>query len=269
MAQNDDRYIPRVPNNLNEVADLLRDIWEVLHALEGRIGPISLRDDLSVMGGVTATGDLSTNVTTDGSVELDNYLQINERVFDSTGALTPAVAPVGSSRIYQDPTSDTLKVSQNGAAYTDLLVAAPTLPSQTCRVYRNAGTAIAHGGTVTMAFNTERWDTDGMHDNAVNNSRITINTAGKYEIGASIEVSNSGTTMWVFVGILRNGATYVVAQAPTVVGNTGYVSLSCVIDGVVGDYYEVIVFQSNTGSAGETIVAAAQLSPEFWAIRIQ
>lgn len=137
--------------------------------------------------------------------------------------------------------------------------------SHTCRVYRNAATSIAHNIPVTLSFNTERWDVGAMHDTATNPSRITIQTAGKYAIGGSVEVSNSGTTMWVFVGILRNGTTYVVTQAPSVVGQTAYVSLETVIDGVVGDYYELLVYQYNSGSATESIASAGERSPEFWA----
>lgn len=268
MAQNDDRYIPRVPNNLNEVADLLRDIWEVLHALEGRVGPISLRDDLSVMGGVTATGDLETNVTTDGSVELDNFIQINERVFDAEGVLTPTVSSVGSSRIYMNPLTDKLLVSENGGAYTNLVPTIPTLPSEACRITNSIATTLADSTLTALSFDTERYDTAALYSGGAP-TRITIPTAGIYNIGSCIQYAFN-TTGYRFNGIRLNGANFLAAQLqlPVTTAATGTdITLNVQWQFSVGDYVELMAFQNSGG--GLDVTKAADFSPEFWATRIQ
>lgn len=270
MALNDDRYIPPTPNSLQEVQELLRDLWETVHTLEGRVGDISLRANLNVAGSITSTGDLSTNLTTDGSVELDNFLQINERVFDKEGTLVPEVSSVGSSRIYMDPTLDKLQVSENGGAYTDLVQGAPTLPSQSCRVYKDTSTSLPHDTSVTVSFNQERWDTDSMHDNSTNPSRITIQTTGKYILGASIHIAAGADAIHAHITIRRGGTTVVTAQSSVALaGLTRQLSLDTLIDGVIGEYYEVVVYQFSYGAATNTLSSIAEYSPEFWAIRVQ
>src|SRR3990172_5768886 len=58
-----------------------------------------------------------------------------------------------------------------------------------------------------ITFETEVYDTDQMHDNVVNNSRITIQTAGKYHYGANILWSAPGAAGTVDMEVLLNAAT--------------------------------------------------------------
>ena len=45
--------------------------------------------------------------------------------------------------------------------------------------YHNAAQSINTASETTLALNSERWDTDSIHDTAVNNSRLTCVTPGK------------------------------------------------------------------------------------------
>lgn len=63
----------------------------------------------------------------------------------------------------------------------------------------NEGAKVTHSEAQTapsktqhvLIFDTELWDTDGIHDNAVNNSRLTCRTAGKYLVICNIAVGDS------------------------------------------------------------------------------
>lgn len=135
-------------------------------------------------------------------------------------------------------------------------------PSFRCR--HNAGQSIAHNGTVTVAFNTDVWNIGDMHSTTTNNSRATVRIPDKYALGTTIEVSNSGTSMSVFIGIIRNNTTYVVASEVYHPGTTAFMNVHTIVSAVAGDYFEVIVFQSNSGAATETISATQERGAQFW-----
>jgi hypothetical protein len=134
-----------------------------------------------------------------------------------------------------------------------------------CRVYHNANQSIAHFSSVVAAFNSERYDTDAMHDIATNNSRITINTAGLYVVTFSGEMASAADYTWIQVLIRLNGTTAIAAQ--TLQGNAGgfvqQISLSTQYKFAAANYIEVVLFHANGASAARNLNAAGNLSPEF------
>lgn len=56
-----------------------------------------------------------------------------------------------------------------------------------CDVTHNANQSISDATPTILAFNTETSDTTAMHDTAVNNSRITVATAGVYALHANVQ----------------------------------------------------------------------------------
>ncbi len=65
-------------------------------------------------------------------------------------------------------------------------------------VYHNATQSIPNGTNTILAFNSERYDRSSntastMHDNAVNNSRVTPNAAGIYQVNLSVEFAAQAT----------------------------------------------------------------------------
>lgn len=59
-----------------------------------------------------------------------------------------------------------------------------------CFVYSNASQLFTSGFFDTMLFEKELFDGDNLHDNATNNSRITIKESGFYLIYAQVETDN-------------------------------------------------------------------------------
>jgi hypothetical protein len=114
-----------------------------------------------------------------------------------------------------------------------------------------------------VAFDTERYDTDAIHDNATNNSRLTCKTAGKYEIGGRgrFDLNNVG---WRHLLLKLNGATDLDRDVKPNHGGVVFeplkVGATCQL--AVNDYVQLFVFQ-DTG-AGLGFMKADAESPEFW-----
>ncbi len=77
---------------------------------------------------------------------------------------------------------------QSIKAYVDGVVSAIS-----CRAYHNAGQSIPNSVPTALSLNSERWDTDGIHDNVTNNSRLTCKTAGYYSIMAAVDFTSNNT----------------------------------------------------------------------------
>jgi hypothetical protein len=115
-----------------------------------------------------------------------------------------------------------------------------------CKLYDSgAGQAISSATASTVTWNSERFDTDGFHSTSSNTGRITIPSgkAGKYSFTAFGSWS-TGTTGLRSLSIYKNGADFspvnvtASAQYPTT-------QVTTIDNAIVGDYYEVVVYQNN------------------------
>jgi hypothetical protein len=133
-----------------------------------------------------------------------------------------------------------------------------------CRVYRTTNQLIATATNTIIAFDAERYDTDNIHDNVTNNSRLTCRTAGKYLITANLGFGTTaaGTRQ---LSIYLNGATYLgLVSSPSNSGADGpYMHVSCVQDLAVGDYVEVLVYQTSGAGLNVLTAVSQQYTPEF------
>lgn len=136
------------------------------------------------------------------------------------------------------------------------------------RVYNDAAIDPAPGNWVTLTFNTERSDTDGMHSTVTNTSRLTVPTggAGLYLIGGSVEFDYTPLVdprILAGLQILLNGTTVIARTA-----FSGYTSIDSALvvttayPLIVGDYIELQVIINEDVN----VKAASNYSPEFWAI---
>lgn len=124
---------------------------------------------------------------------------------------------------------------------------------------------VTSGVLLALEFDTERYDTDGMHD-AGSNTRLTCQVAGKYLIKAQVRFS-SNSNGYRYAQLRLNGATEIgqVAIGANPSEDTVIVT-STIKDLAVADYVEVVAYQ-NSGSTLQ-VEKAADSSPEFMAIRI-
>lgn len=130
------------------------------------------------------------------------------------------------------------------------------------RVYHNAAQAIANGGGV-VAYNSERFDNDVIHDTATNNSRLTCKTAGAYLIGATGEFAASAAGVRE-LQIRVNGATVIdVQRGPNHgAGLVARLEVTTLYEFAVNDYVEVVAYQDSGGNLN--LNSGANYTPEFW-----
>ena len=110
--------------------------------------------------------------------------------------------------------------------------------------------SLTNNTLTALTFNAELYDTDGFHDNATNNTRITIpaGLGGKYLVNGTVIYNTNGTGSRL-AQLHKNGATIndgadVIGNASTYVGNI----FSCVVSLVATDYLELIVRQTSGGA---------------------
>lgn len=136
-----------------------------------------------------------------------------------------------------------------------------------CRVYKS--TAFTHNSTgnwLTVTFDSERFDTQGIHSTVTNTDRLTIPTSwgGLWFVGASMNwAANSTGSRFARI---RVNATTEIAEAGGV--NTGAslgvpITFSTVYRMSVGDYFTLDAYQNSGGSLD--VNAQTNYSPEFWA----
>lgn len=137
-----------------------------------------------------------------------------------------------------------------------------------CRVYNSGNISVVTGGSGTaLTFDSERWDTDGMHSTSSNTGRITATRAGQYIITAHVRFAANGTGARSLL-IRLNGTTFIAnAFYPAVAGgdNTD-VSVATLYQLAASDYVEVVAYQSSGGALNA--LASGNFSPEFAIARI-
>lgn len=134
------------------------------------------------------------------------------------------------------------------------------------RVYHNLDQSIPNITYTALALNTERYDTDSIHDNVANNSRLTCKTAGKYLIVANIRIVAGGAAGARTLVIRLNGVTQIGRTSISASNLTFLRSVSTIYDLAVDDYVEVEVYQNSGGALDVTV--NANYSPEFMMQRI-
>ncbi|MBI4637673.1 MAG: hypothetical protein HY727_15150 [Candidatus Rokubacteria bacterium] len=135
------------------------------------------------------------------------------------------------------------------------------------RAYHNADQAITTATETALALNSERYDTDGIHDTVTNNSRLTCQTAGKYLI-VGIARFKEHATGQRRLSIQLNGVTVIArATEPTNSGTAvTELAVATVYDLAATDYVELIAYQDSGGNLN--VESVGNHSPEFMMHRL-
>ena len=163
--------------------------------------------------------------------------------------------------------NDQVMLVYDGSNWTDIVVSTAAAPAgnvdKGAHVYDSANQSVANLTEVTLTFDMEAFDTDGIHDTSTNSSRLTCKTAGKYLIWFHGGWSN-GTALRAFY-LIKNGAATSVANTQVLwyldTSKQSWEEIFTVLDLAVNDYMEVVVYQESGGSL--TIIANDPLSPRF------
>lgn len=129
-----------------------------------------------------------------------------------------------------------------------------------CRVYNTADITVGTAGALT--FDSERYDTGGLHSTASDQGRLTATRSGVWRIFACVLVdTNTASDTWAYVGLRVNGTTYIGYEQNTsnaAIANPYFmVSTEYYLNS--GDYVEVI---AGAGNAGAKAKAFGNYTPE-------
>lgn len=138
----------------------------------------------------------------------------------------------------------------------------PNIPS--ARVYHSVNQSIENNIETILSFNSERFDTDSIHDNVTNNSQLTCKTAGKYFISASIRFAYNTTGIRILR--LATNTSLIASELRNAPSDVCEMTISTLCDLAVNDYVVVKVYQ-NSGAALD-IVSIGAFSPEFMMVRM-
>ncbi len=139
----------------------------------------------------------------------------------------------------------------------------------TCRVRNNAPIDPAVGAWVTLTFNTELWDTNGMHSTLANTSRLTVpaNGDGIYAIAGNALFDTSavgGDTRYYGIRVRIGGATTLTQFGPAEFTMNTYdmaLHISAQYSLVATNYVELQIFTT----WDLDILSAGTYSPAFGA----
>ncbi len=134
------------------------------------------------------------------------------------------------------------------------------------RVYNSTAKSIPSGSFVVITFDSERYDTDNIHDNSTNNSRLTCKTAGVYLISFCGELPAASTGRAV-AKIQVNGGTNICMMS-NILTSLGPIRMnpSSIYTLNVNDYVEVFVYQESGGTLN--LAATSDYTPSFMMQRI-
>lgn len=129
-------------------------------------------------------------------------------------------------------------------------------------VYNSAAISVADSTFVAMTFDSERYDTDGIHSTGSNTERLTAVTSGKYAGVASIQFA-SNSVGYRTIGIYHSGVGGYIASAwqPAVNGNV--TALVCPFQYQInaGEWVRVDAFQTSGGALN--VVQQTAYSPQM------
>lgn len=113
-----------------------------------------------------------------------------------------------------------------------------------CQVYQATGQTFTNGAAAAaVTFDAETYDSDGMHDNVTNNSRITFVTAGTYILHVYTDLP--AATYTVYTVTLRINGTTSIRTLAFVNPAGGFIRFTIERAFSASDYLEVLLTQTS------------------------
>ena len=112
------------------------------------------------------------------------------------------------------------------------------------RAWQSVAQTIATGTVTALTFTNEDVDTEGIHSQVTNTSRMTIVSAGRYRVIAGCGIAGNATGTRT-LRITKNGATIAAVRLPGNATAAQIMQLTEEILCVAGDYIEVTIQQDS------------------------
>ena len=113
-------------------------------------------------------------------------------------------------------------------------------------------TSLTAAVATSVAFATEDYDDDNMHDTVTNNTRLTARRAGRYEINGAVAFTFNATgrraVQYGLNGLPINGSQTLIQAVTTGSGVTQVTGRQLYVTLAIGDYVELMGFQDSGGA---------------------
>ena len=115
--------------------------------------------------------------------------------------------------------------------------------------YKSAAQSLTTATYTLVTFNTENFDTDSIHDNSSNTSRMTIPSGkgGKYLVTGQLLFATNSTGIRI-CEILKNGSNVTYIQVQPATTDATSLLINWVVNCVATDYIEVRAYQDTGGA---------------------
>jgi hypothetical protein len=184
--------------------------------------------------------DTYSQTVSDGRFIKNTLTTTTGDIIYASAANTPARLAIGS-------TDQVLKVSGGIPAWG----AAPAASFVGCSIY-NSSTTFANNTATALDFDTEEFDTDAFHSTTTNKSRMTIPSgkAGKYLVIGRISFAANATGLRQ-ARINKNGNIQALSSMSAFAGGGNNITVSGIFNTSVGDYLDLVAYQTSGGTLGQ------------------
>lgn len=259
------------PGDVDAALDQLAERVDDLENAGGGSLTVKEADGTPTVAGVTTivvtngtlTDDTGGQVTLDFGSAATDGAAIHDNVSGEISAITEKETPVNA---------DLLLIEDSDASYAKKYIEIGNLPAsgggytEGARAYNNANISINNDSSTTLTFNSERWDTDTIHDTGSNTSRLTCKTTGVYLISATIDFASNANGRRQIWFVVDGTTTIAMTNVPAINGANVRLSLTTIYSLTADQYVEAVVYQSSGGALNVTV--QANWSPEFMMQRI-
>lgn len=184
---------------------------------------------------------------------------IGTHVFNSqaTGDILYASSATQLSRVAIGATGKVLTVSGGIPAWVGAIGA---------RVSNSGALVIPTATWTELTFDTELWDTDGIHSTVSNTGRLTCVTAGKYLIIAQAYFDANATGARQYRIVHSTATDIALSMAGLTSQNFAAILLPTIWDMAAAEYVTYQVYQNSGGNLN--IAADPYSSPQFMMVRL-
>jgi hypothetical protein len=238
----------QMPTSTDLVTDLPADFEVFGQAVDTSLIDLKGGTTGQILSKTTNTDMDFTWVTTDDANAIQNAIvDAKGDLIAATAADTPARLAVGTNA--QVLTADS--TAATGMKWATPAASAPTYVGTS--VSNTVSQSISNATETIVTFDTEQWDTDGIHSTATNTGRFTVPTGkgGKWRLSGSLNGDTSGT-VWS-LNIYINGTVFIAGFpqfSMTANGSgTAMFIMSFELNLSAADYVELKALQSSGGAA--------------------
>lgn len=129
-----------------------------------------------------------------------------------------------------------------------------------CSVFNSAVQNIANNTNVALTANSENFDNNAMHSTVSNTSRMTIQTAGRYQFISTVAFASNGTGLRQI--LFRIDGTTFITPSVQITAVTGSVTSPLLVANIAlnaAQYVECMVRQTSGGALDVTLTEFAAM----------